>query len=183
MEKNIKRLAYVVIISMLIVSIFKIYKLNNEYPIRHEKYIDLNETAKLDGDIYMTIKNIEIPSDKEKKELYEKCELETEHIVKNVLVSVELENKSTKEAEYELYKLYIETSHNKVNGIIMELFFELNDCDMILKIPAKDKKEVVLPYEITDDMLSVDEGRNINGEGMYLVMKRYPIKEFWKLHS
>ena len=65
----------------------------------------------------------------------------------------------------------------------MELFFELNDCDMILKIPAKDKKEVVLPYEITDDMLSVDEGRNINGEGMYLVMKRYPIKEFWKLHS
>lgn len=67
MEKNIKRLAYVVIISTLIVSIFKIYKLNNKYPIRHEKYIDLNEKAKLDGDIYMTIKNIEIPSDKEKK--------------------------------------------------------------------------------------------------------------------
>ncbi len=183
MEKNVKRVTWVVVIVVIIMSAFRIYRINSEYPIRQEKYIDFNTRERLDGDIYMTVKDVNILSYEEAKEKYEKCGIDPAGMLSNINVTVELENDSSKEVEYELYELYIETQHNKDNGMDMEMFFELNDCDMIVKIPANGKVMAILPYTITENMLNSYEAKKIDGRGLYLVMKRYPVKEFWKLYE
>lgn len=181
MEKIVKRIVVIMIAVAIVGILSRIIYINQLYPSRAEKYIEFNQKEILDNNINMTIKDALIVDDyDELASLYNKCGLDEDNICKVLFVEVSLENPSEKNIEYELYELYLETS-NKVNGIMREVYFEINDADMIVNIPAGQELNITLPYELTKQMFLEDEYLTLENQDMFLVMKRYPVKEFWKI--
>ena len=173
-----------VIISVSILSIWKIVLINTEYsqPSIEEKC--MGEVIAITPDVDLKVLSMRIQSidnincdEKTKKAIKEIGEN-----VKVANIEVEIKNQGLKD---NLIKIYDWVLQNKVwsNGINMELFYGENEKNIDLEILLEKTtcKKIILPFLIYDFQMKKSQWDTLNSQDFQLVLEHYPVKKIVKM--
>lgn len=181
MNKTLKLGLNIIGLSFVIIAVYMIIKINQQYPEKQVEYISLGETEFVEKDIKMTVLSCKWENQDDIIRKYGiTSEVGKDINSKTALVRVNLENTTQNSKTIQLYNIYIE-KNGYCNGLSPELYGLCNNKNMNLEIEARASTTVILTYTVYEIQFSRSQWAELENLDFYLVYQRYPIKKAWKI--
>lgn len=180
------------IIAALVLSIVRIYHINQQYPNPKVVNHALNESIR-GGDTSLTVQNSELIDGNQLKKLVPEYQEEvinddgsqlSGEQMRFLLVYIKLTNHTDETQMISLAQINA-TSLIWTNGIIYDLFVFLNPNKgnpIQIELSPNQEMEVVLPYGLYSLQFKSEDWQNIDNQQFTLVLSRYPTKHIVKLN-
>lgn len=162
--------------------IYKVIKVNREYPQAPSKYITFGDTYDMEPDISVTVNKTTWMTNQEYvKEFGEDVDIKKEQDARIVYTDITLKNNSQEEKPVDFYKFYIEKT-GYYNGLALDIFLNLPNTEKAsVKLKAGEECQTTLVYVLYDYQFPKEVWENIENENFYLVNSRYPIRICWNI--
>ena len=174
-----KRVIIGVVILLVVLHAFRVYKVNSEIRAVKEVIIPFGTEREVSNNVNMKINGYTVLSKEEAKEKYN-YDLEMDEEVKIILVNVTYFNKTNKSKTVDTRPNSIEKTGYSTATEMM--FYSLcNQFDLDVTLKAGEKKEVILPYILFKFQFKQREWEKLEDEVFYISNSRYPVKTKWML--
>lgn len=174
-----KRVIIGVVILLVVLHAFRVYKVNSEIRAVKEVIIPFGTEREVSNNVNMKINGYTVLSKEEAKEKYN-YDLEMDEEVKIILVNVTYFNKTNKSKTVDTRPNSIEKTGYSTATEMM--FYSLcNQFYLDVTLKAGEKKEVILPYILFKFQFKQREWEKLEDEVFYISNSRYPVKTKWML--
>lgn len=155
-------------------------RINHQFPRSSEKKIKMGEFVEFQEGIYLKIDRVDLLTDQEREELYNKTE-ETP-ICESKIWNVHfiLENRTNEDKNYEMTSLNLETQGGSTG--ISALFLSIlkaEDGESLQGhgiIKPGERKEVICPYVLLSDYFTKEQWNDIENREKWITFASYPEK-------